>query len=62
MVLVPFWAVTTVVIVFTPTFKGMPATVVPDATGTPFTIIVAVLSLATGVTAMALTAVATLAV
>jgi hypothetical protein len=49
-VVVPSWAVTTVVIVFGPTFKKIPSDAVPDATGAPSTVTVALGSVVVGVT------------
>ena len=45
----PFWAVIIVVIVFVPTAKAIDPDAVPEATAVPFTVIVAVGSLAVGV-------------
>src|ERR1700730_2848833 len=51
-VVVPFCAVTTVVIVLLPTFKGRLAEAVPEVTAVPFTFTVAVVLLVVGVTVM----------
>ena len=59
---VPFCAVTTVVMVLTPTFNGNAPDVVLVFTGTPFTFIAAVASVATGVMVRLATVLATLAV
>ena len=61
-IVVPSCAVTTVVIVFWPTFNGIWADGVPLATVTPFTFIVAVLSLIVGVTVIFVVELGTLSV
>ena len=51
LVVVPFWAVTTVlIVVVVPTAKAITPDAAPDVTATPFTFIVAVGSAAVGVT------------
>ena len=59
---VPSPAVTTVVIVFAPTVKGIFAEADPDVTAVPFTVMVEVGSLAVGVTVTDVVALLTLAV
>ena len=49
-VVVPFWAVTTVVIILGPTAKAILPDAVAEVTAVPLTVIVAVLSCAVGVT------------
>lgn len=49
LVVTPSWAVITVVMVFGPTLNGMLCDKLPEATAWPLTIIVAVASLAVGV-------------
>jgi len=49
---VPSWAVTTTVMVFAPTAKGMPADALPEATAVPFTVAVATVLVGVGVTVM----------
>ena len=49
LVVVPFCAVITVVMVFVPTFSGIAPDAVPDATAIPFTFIVVLASVAVGV-------------
>src|ERR1700730_13136025 len=61
-VVVPFCAVTTVVIVLLPTFKGTLAEAEPEVTAVPFTFTVAVVLLVVGVTVMLLMLFATFAV
>ena len=50
LVVTPSWAVIKVVIVFAPTLSAIGAEALPDVTGTPFTVMVAVASLAVGIT------------
>lgn len=50
LVVIPSCAVITVVITLVPTTNGMLADAIPDVTATPFTVIVAVGSLAVGIT------------
>ena len=59
LVVVPFWAVTTVVMVVWPIAKAILPDAVPDVTVTPFTFIVAVGSAAVAVTVTDATALAT---
>ena len=61
-VVVPFCAVTTVVSVFAPTTSGSAALAAPEATVTPFTFTVAVLSVTVGVSVTEAVVVVTLAV
>ena len=58
----PFWAVTTVLMVLGPTAKGMDSEAVPDATAVPFTFTVAFTSLVVGVNLIEETLLATDAV
>ena len=62
MVVVPSSAVTKVVIVFEPTASASAPDAVPEVTGEPSTVIVAVMSAAVGVTVIEVTPFATLAV
>ena len=59
---VPSWAVTTVVMVFKPVFKAMAADAVPETTVVLFTFTVAVASLVVGVNVTEVTATDTVAV
>jgi hypothetical protein len=61
-VVVPFCAVTTVVSVLDPTISGSDALAAPEATVTPFTFIVAVLSVTVGVSVTEAVALVTLVV
>jgi hypothetical protein len=61
-VVVPFCAVTTVVSVLDPTTSGSDALAAPEATVTPFTFTVAVLSVTVGVSVSEAVALLTLAV
>ena len=58
----PSCAVTTVVMVFGPTTKGILADAVPEATAVPFTVTVAVSSLVVGVRVIEVMALLTFAV
>ena len=62
LVVVPSCAVTSVVIVLAPTFRLIAPEAVPEVTATPFTCIVAVESLAVGVTVILVTLSVTVAV
>jgi len=61
-VVVPFCAVTTVVSVLVPTTSGSDALAAPEATVTPFTFTVAVLSVTVGISVTEAVALVTLAV
>jgi hypothetical protein len=62
LVVVPSCAVTTVVMVFAPTLREIAPDALPEAIGVPFTVMVAYVLLAVGVTVMLVTPFATLAV
>ena len=62
LVVVPFWAVTTVVMVFDPTDNGRLWDAVPEVTAVPFTFTVALASAVVGVIVIAVTLLATLQV
>ena len=54
-----FWAVTTVVMILSPTLRAMEPEAFPETTGVPFTVTVAVASVTVGVTVRLVTALAT---